>query len=62
MGDADSALLRAWELSVGDWTDEVEAEIETLLPTLVEAGYASAEEHLWRFTPAGVARAEELGV
>jgi len=62
MSDANSALLRAWKLGIADWCDQVEAEIETLLPTLVEAGYASAEEHLWRFTPAGVARAEELGV
>jgi len=43
-----------------DSTDEVEAKVETLLPTLLDAGYVEADEHIWRFTPKGVARVEAL--
>jgi len=60
--DADAALMRAWDLGMGDagWTAEVMAIADQLLPTLVAAGYAVADQHTWRFTPKGVARAEEL--
>ncbi len=57
---ADRDLLRAWEIFDGDFTDEVFAEIEELLPTLVAAGYVEAQEDRWGLTPKGVARAEEL--
>ena len=36
------------------------AKFETLLPTIVDAGYADADTHTSRFTPKGIARAEEL--
>jgi len=44
------------------WSDAVMDEAERLLPTLVKAGYVSVDEEAatWRFTPEGVARAEEL--
>jgi hypothetical protein len=60
--DVDIALLRAYDLGMDDagWTDEVMAEAEQLLPTLVAAGYASMDNETWRFTSAGVARAHEL--
>jgi len=60
MDEADSALIRAWHLALEDYTDEIYAVFEQLLPSLVEAGYAEADEHTWHFTPRGVARAEEL--
>jgi hypothetical protein len=47
---ADQALLRAWEIFEGDFTDEVFVEIEALLPTLVDAGYAEAREDRWGLT------------
>ena len=60
MNPADEALIEAWTLSVGNHTAEVEARFEELLPTLLDAGYAEADEYTWRFTPKGVARADEL--
>ena len=39
---------------------QTEAKFETLLPTIVDAGYADADAHTSRFTPKGIARAEEL--
>jgi hypothetical protein len=44
------------------WTDKVMDEAERLLPILVDAGYAATDdaEWTWRFTPEGVARAEEI--
>lgn len=56
--DADKALRRAWLLGDEDYTDEVMDEFETLLPTLVAAGYAERDADTWNFTPKGVARAE----
>lgn len=58
--DRDRALLRAWELYDEGDADEVEAEIEALLPDLFEAGYVRVSDDRWSFTPAGVARAKEL--
>jgi len=56
----DAALMRAWGLSVEDYTDAVIDELEPLIPVLVDATYAEADDYTWRFTPTGVARAEEL--
>jgi hypothetical protein len=60
--DADAALTRAWHLALEDISDAVEDELESLLPALIAAGYVDADDYLWRFTPAGVARVDELGV
>lgn len=62
--DADTALMRAYNLGMDDagWTDAVMDEAEELLPTLLEAGYAATDDEAgtWRFTAEGVARAKEL--
>jgi len=58
--EVDSALLRAWALFIDDPTDEVDDELERLLPKLVAAGYANVEDDRWSFTREGVARAEQL--
>jgi hypothetical protein len=60
--NADEALRRAWPLLVEDATDEVMDELETLIPVLVEAGYAESDDYIWRTTPAAHARAAELGL
>lgn len=60
MDRTDAALLRAWELSGGELGEGPADELEELLPTLVAAGYAEEETNLWRFTPTGLARFEEL--
>jgi hypothetical protein len=60
--EVDAVLARAWELFLENTTDEVMDELEPLVPILVDAGYAEADEVAWRFTPKGVARAEELGL
>jgi hypothetical protein len=60
--DADEALTRAWPLLVENATDEVMDELEALIPVLVEAGYAEADEYIWRTTPAAHRRAAELGL
>ena len=56
--------MRAWNLGMDDegWTDAVMEEAERLIPTLLKAGYISVDDEAatWRFTPKGVARAEEL--
>ncbi len=59
--------MRVWELALEDISDAVNAEIDALLPTLVEAGFVSEEPwgedsgwFLWRFTSEGVARVELL--
>jgi hypothetical protein len=61
-GAADGWLVRAWGLWAEDPTDEVDDELERLLPGLVAAGYAATDDESdsWRFTPTGVARAKEL--
>ena len=66
MDDLDQALLRAHEIFVGDLSDKTDKELEAILPGLVDAGYVavdgeSSSGYLWRFTPSGVARGEELG-
>ena len=45
--DADTALLRAWNLGSGQggWSDTVMTEAEVLLPILVAAGYAFQTGH-----------------
>lgn len=68
--DADTALLRAWNLgeAEGAWSDALTAEGERLLPILLEADYArrlSADEARkagtsWTFTQKGALRAMEL--
>lgn len=60
--NADEALIRAFNLGMGDegWTDEDMEEAELLLPTLVAAGYAASDAHTWRFTEKGVARFDEI--
>lgn len=60
VAEADSALVRAWRLALEDASDEVECEFESLLPTLIAAGYAEADEFTWHFTSEGAARAERL--
>jgi hypothetical protein len=44
--DADTALIRAFDLGMDDpgWTEEVMDEAELLLPTLVAAGYAARDD------------------
>jgi hypothetical protein len=56
----DRALLRARELFLSDATDETEAEVETLIPGLVDAGYVEVDDGTWGFTERGRARADSL--
>lgn len=63
----DQKLLRAWELSLEDFTEDVEAELNALVPALIEAGFAkdkpwgdNPEYFLWSFTKAGIERGKEL--
>jgi hypothetical protein len=62
--DADTALIRAFELGMDDagWTEEVMDEAELLLPTLASVGYAARddESNTWWFTKKGVARYDEI--
>ena len=60
MDPADEALIEAWTRALEDHTPAVEARFEELVPTLIGAGYADADEHRWHFTPKGFARADEL--
>lgn len=67
MEPLDEKLLRAWVLVLEDFDDAVEAELNALLPDLIEAGYVeekpwgdNPEHFLWSFTDAGVARGKEL--
>jgi hypothetical protein len=67
MDPLDEKLLRTWELSSGDFTDAVEAELNTLVPALIEAGYVREKPwgddpayFLWSFTEAGVKRSKQL--
>jgi len=62
----DETLCRVWQLTLLDPSDEVDDEIDRLLSPLIEVGYVhesgrSATGSLWRFTPEGVRRVEELG-
>lgn len=58
--EADSQLLRLWQLSDGELTDQVYEETERLLPTAAAAGYVRITGDTWAYTPAGVGRAEQL--
>jgi hypothetical protein len=47
-------------------SDEMEAELDEILPALIEAGYVEESGHsstgsFWAFTKAGVKRRKELG-
>jgi hypothetical protein len=66
MDALDQALCGAWRLSVRDFSDEVESELERLLPALIKAGYVHERGHsptgsFSAFTEDGVKRAKELG-
>jgi hypothetical protein len=66
MDTLDRDLRRACELSLENVSDEAEAGLNKVLPALVSAGYVEEYGHsttgsFWRFTEAGVKRAEELG-
>lgn len=60
MDPADEALIEAWKLADDNYTDELSARFDELLPALVEAGYAHREGNTWHFTRKGFARANEL--
>jgi hypothetical protein len=65
MRKPDQHLCRVWALCIEDWTDEVEDEIGKLLPSLIDAGYVRTYGHtrtgfLWRFTSAGLTRAQKM--
>jgi hypothetical protein len=67
MDQLDELLTRASEIFLQDPSDETDAELEDLLPTLVEAGYVaidgeSPSGYFWRFTPEGVLQQEALGL
>jgi hypothetical protein len=62
----DQALCRVHEIFLDDPSEAAYAELSELLPALVEAGYVTESDYgdgwsLWGFTPAGIARGEELG-
>ena len=66
MDTLDAALWRAHEIFIEDLSDELDAELEGLLPVLIDAGYVETKDYgdgltAWGFTPAGVKRGEELG-
>lgn len=66
MDSLDDALCQAHEIFLGDLSDETDAELDDLLPPLVEAGYVKETGHsptgsFWAFTESGVRRGEELG-
>ena len=66
MDSFDDALGRAHEIFLGDPSDEADAELDHLLPRLVEAGYVKETGHsptgsFWALTESGVRRGEELG-
>jgi hypothetical protein len=62
LSETDANLMRAWDLGMGEggWSDAVMDEAERLLPSLLTAGYVEADGSTWRFSAAGVARAEAL--
>jgi hypothetical protein len=64
--ELDEIFLRALKLKLEDTTDENEAALEKLIPTLVKAGYAEESGHtstgfFWAWTDRGIERAGELG-
>ena len=59
--DANDVILeRAWKLAFRSDTQEGRSELESLLPALAAAGYVESGETMWGFTPAGIARINEL--
>ena len=60
MDDVDAVLVRAWLLAFRDDTDAGRAELESLLPELIAAGYVETDGQIWSFTGRGVARVDEL--
>lgn len=66
MDSLDDALRRAHEIFLGGSSDATDAELDDLLPPLVEAGYVTESGHsatgsFWTFTESGIRRGEELG-
>jgi len=66
MDQLDQALRRASEIYDADPSEALDAELQTLIPLLIEAGYVKDADwgdgwSLWSFTAAGIARGEELG-
>ena len=67
MDALDRALLRAREIYMDEVSDEADAELGKLLPSLIEAGYVKEKPwgddpdwFLWSFTDSGRERADEL--
>lgn len=67
MDALDEQLLRAFDLSSEEFSDDVEAELNALVPVLIEAGYVKErpwgddpDHFLWSFTKAGVERSKQL--
>lgn len=60
MKSADEVLMEAWELAGGPHNDDVGRRFEELLPALLQAGYADADEYVWSFSEKGIERIEEL--
>ncbi|HWD40000.1 MAG TPA: hypothetical protein VG944_14215 [Fimbriimonas sp.] len=63
----DKKLLRASELFYEELSDANDAELESLLPILIEAGYVEEKpwgddpaNFLWSFTEEGVKRSKQL--
>lgn len=68
MDPLDKALCRAREIFRSETSPDLDAELEDLLPSLVEAGYVDQEPwgdspdwFLWRLSESGRDRADELG-
>jgi hypothetical protein len=62
----DEVLRRVWQLALEGPSDQIDEEIDRLLPNLIDAGYVDEFGHsptgsLWRFTEKGVQRVEALG-
>jgi len=58
--DPDDALWQAWSLTEDAAPADTPEGLDALLPSLEEAGYVELTDTEWRFTPEGVARAQEL--
>jgi hypothetical protein len=56
----DEVLVRAWKLAFRDSSEEGRAELESLLPRLIAAGYVETDERVWNFSPSAVARVDAL--
>lgn len=60
MSDSDEALRKVWALRQEERADELVDAIEPVFDLLLESGYVEADGRRWRFTQAGVDRAEAL--